>query len=127
VISEAMDFMKLNPDFRFSIDGQWSLEQFMKTRSASEQERAIAAIRARELFAPAQYANLLAGFASGEALIRSLYAGAKLNRLSDSPFDYANLTDVPSLTWSYASILASAGIKDFLIASNNYRAPVLLR
>lgn len=127
VIDESLDFMKQSPDFRFSLDGQWSLEQFMKTRTAPEQERALAAIRSRQLFAPAQYANLLTGFASGEALIRSLYAGAKLNRLHGAPFEYANLTDVPSFSWSYASILAAAGIRDFIASSNNYRAPVLLR
>src|SRR5262249_32483756 len=43
------------------------------------------------------------------------------------PFDYANITDVPSYTWSYASILAAAGIPYFLAGSNNDRAPVLLQ
>ncbi|HTF67321.1 MAG TPA: polysaccharide lyase family protein [Edaphobacter sp.] len=127
VIDEALDFTKQNPDFRFSLDGQWSLEQFMKTRPPADQERAIGAIRSRKLFAPAQYAQLLTGVASGETLIRSLYAGANLSRLHGTPFDYANLTDVPSFSGSYASILAAAGIKDFLSASNNYRAPVLLK
>jgi len=98
VIDESLDFMKQNPDFRFSLDGQWSLEQFMKARTPSEQERVLAAIRSRQLFAPAQYANLLTGFASGETLIRSFYAGAKLSRLHGAPFEYANLTDVPSFS-----------------------------
>jgi alpha-mannosidase len=127
VIDEALDFMKIHPEFRFSIDGQWNLEQFMSSRTPAEQARAIAAIRSQQLYIPAQYANLLTGFASGEALIRSLYAGAKSSKQYGSKFDYANLTDVPSYSWSYASILASAGIKDFVAASNNYRAPVLLK
>lgn len=37
------------------------------------------------------------------------------------------MTDVPSYSWSYASILASAGIQYFLAGSNNYRAPVLMQ
>jgi alpha-mannosidase len=127
VIDEALDLMKIHPEFRFSIDGQWNLEQFMSSRAPAEQARAIAAIRSQKLYIPAQYANLLTGFAGEEALIRSLYAGAKSSKQYGSKFDYANLTDVPSYSWSYASILASAGIKDFLAASNNYRAPVLLR
>ena len=44
-----------------------------------------------------------------------------------TPFNYANITDVPSYSWSYASILASAGIPYFIAASNNDRAPVLLQ
>jgi hypothetical protein len=76
---------------------------------------------------PAQYANLLTGIASTEVLIRSLYPSANLSRENGSPLDYANITDVPSFTWSYASILASAGIPYLAAGSDNYRGPVLLQ
>jgi hypothetical protein len=125
IIDEAMDFFAKYPRFRFSLDGEWPLEQFLKTRSATEQARTIAAIQERQLYVPAQYANLLTGFPSAETLIRSLYPSANFSRRYGTPFDYANITDVPSYSWSYASILASAGIKDFAAAANNHRAPVL--
>ena len=76
---------------------------------------------------PAQSANLLTGFPTAETLIRSLYPSANFSRMHGTPFNYANITDVPSYSWSYASILASAGIPYFLPASNNDRAPVLLQ
>jgi alpha-mannosidase len=126
-IDEAMDLNKEHPNFSFSIDGEWDLDQFLKTRSPAEQERAFAAIRDKHLFLPAQYAELLTGFPTAETLIRSLYPSANLSRVHNLPFDYANITDVPSYSWSYASILASAGLKDFLAASNNHHAPVLAR
>ncbi len=127
VIDEALDFVAKHPDFRFSIDGEWCLEQFMRTRSATEQERVIAAIQKRQLFVPAQYANLLTGFPTAETLIRSLYPSANFSREHKIPLDYANIADVPSYSWSYASILASAGIKNFTAAANNHRAPVLIQ
>ncbi|HET9086337.1 MAG TPA: polysaccharide lyase family protein [Acidobacteriaceae bacterium] len=127
VIDEAMELTAQHPDFRFSMDGAWDLDQFMKTRTPAEQQRAIAAMQKRQLFIPAQYANLLTGFPTAETLIRSLYSSANFSREHGTPFNYANITDVPSYSWSYASILASAGIKYFLSGSDNVRAPVLLQ
>ena len=126
-IDEAMDMTVRHPDFRFSLDGEWDLDQFLKTRNVAQQERAMTAIKKEQLFVPAQYANLLTGFPTAETLIRSLYPSANLSRVHGTPFDYANLTDVPSYSWSYASILASAGIHYLVGGSNNYRAPVLLQ
>lgn len=126
-IDEAMDMLAKNPDFRFSLDGKWDLEQFLATRSAAQKERAVHAIEEKKLFVPAQYFNLLTGIPTTETLIRSLYPSADFAREHGTPFDYANITDVPSYSWSYASILASAGVHYLAGGSNNYRAPVLLQ
>lgn len=127
VIDEAMEMMAAHPDFRFSLDGSWPLQQFMETRTPAQQQHAIAAMRNQQLFVPANYANLLTGFPTAETLLRSLYPSADFSREHSTPFNYATITDVPSWSWSYASILASAGVHDLLGGSNNYRAPVLLQ
>jgi hypothetical protein len=126
-IDEAMDMTAKHPNFRFSLDGEWDLQQFLQTRSLAQQQRAIAAIQQDQLLIPAQYANLLTGIPTAETLIRSLYPSANFSRIHNTPFDYANITDVPSYSWSYASILAAAGIHYLAGGSNNYRAPVLLQ
>ena len=126
-IDEAMEMIAQHPDFRYSLDGEWDLEQFLATRTPAQRQRAIADIKAEKLFVPAQYANLLTGFPTAETLIRSLYPSADFSREHGTPFNYANITDVPSYSWSYASILSSAGIHDLVGGSNNYRAPVLLQ
>jgi hypothetical protein len=126
-IDEAMDMTARHPEFRFSLDGEWDLQQFLETRSVAQQQRAIRAIQDHQLFVPAQYANLLTGIPTAETLIRSLYPSANFSRIHNTPFDYANITDVPSYSWSYASVLASAGLRYLAAASNNYRAPVLLQ
>jgi len=127
VIDEALQLTAQHPDFRFSLDGEWSLEEFLKTRTPAEQQRAIAAIQKQQLFVPAQYASLLTGFPTAELLIRSLYPSQKTSRLHATPFNYANITDVPSYSWSYASVLAAAGIHQLLAGSDNFRAPVLFQ
>lgn len=126
-IDEALRMIDENPNFRYSLDGEWDLEQFLKTRTPAEKARVLKAIQDRKLYVPAQYANLLTGFPTAETLIRSLYPSADFSREHGTPFNYANITDVPSYSWSYASILASAGIHYLAGGSNNDRAPVLLQ
>jgi alpha-mannosidase len=126
-IDEALGMIDQNPNFRYSLDGEWDLEQFLKTHTAAEQARALKAIQEKKLYVPAQYANLLTGFPTAETLIRSLYPSANFSREHGTPFNYANLTDVPSYSWSYASVLSAAGIHYLAGGSNNYRAPVLLQ
>src|SRR5215475_11315031 len=127
IFDEAMELVAKHPGFRFSTDGEWNLEQFLKNRSPEERQRIITAIQKKQIYIPAQSSNVLTGFPTAETLIRSLYPSANFSRKYNTPFDYANITDVPSYTWSYASILAAAGIPYFLAGSNNDRAPVLLQ
>ena len=127
ILDEAMDLTAKHPDFRFSTDGSWNLDQYLKSRTPAEQQRILEAIRQQQLFIPAESSNVLTGFPTAETLIRSLYPSADFARVHDTPFNYANITDVPSYTWSYASILAAAGTPYFLAGSNNDRAPVLLQ
>lgn len=127
IVDEALDLFSQYPEFRFSLDGMWGLEQFLNTRTAEDKDRAVEALKARKLFIPANYANELTGFASGETLIRSLYPSAQFAFKHDLPMNYASIVDVPSYSWSYASILASAGINQLVAASNNGRAPVFPR
>lgn len=127
ILDEAVDLTRQHPAFRFSTDGEWNLDQFFQSRTAAEKQRIIQAIQDQKLYIPAQSSNLLTGFPTAETLIRSLYPSAEFSRLHGTPFNYANITDVPSYSWSYASILAAAGIPYLLAGSNNDRAPVLLQ
>ncbi len=73
---------------------------------------------------PVQNCNLLTGYASLETLYRSLYASKELAERYGLPFEYANITDVPTYSGSYPSVLASSGVKYWVAASNNDRAPI---
>jgi len=126
VLSQATDLFKQNPAFRFSIDGSWVLEQLLTTRPEEKQRETIRLLQEGKMALPAQYFNLLTGIASLETLFRSLYYSKSLARLHQFPMDYANITDVPSHTGSYPSVLASSGIRYFAAGGNNWRAPFLL-
>ena len=124
VIDQAAGLIRQHPDFRFSMDGSWDLEQLLNTRSPAKQEEILNLIREGKIAMPAQYCNLLTGYASLETLYRSLYYSKSLARRYKLPFDYANITDVPTYTGAYPSVLASAGVLYWTGGANNDRAPV---
>jgi alpha-mannosidase len=124
-LDEAAELIKKYPDFRFSTDGSWNLEQYLATRSRTSQEEILNLVRDNKIGVPAQYVNLLTGYASLETIYRSLYYSKSLSRQYNIPFNYANTTDVPTYTGAYPSILASAGIKYWAVGGNNGRGPLL--
>lgn len=126
VIDEAMDLIEKYPGFRFSLDGYWEVEQFLNGRSPAEKERFYQMVRDNRISVPPQYASLLTQFAGSETLIRSLYAGREFHRQHDIPSTYVSITDIPSFSWSYASLLAGSGFKYFIAGSNNDASPILL-
>lgn len=125
VLDEAMNMIHEHPDFRFSPDGYWVFQQFFAGRNAQDRQRLVQLIEQKKIFVPAQYANVLTGFPTVETLIRSLYPSFRFDKKHGENFDYANITDVPSYSWSYASVLAAAGLKYFLAGCDQIRGPIL--
>jgi hypothetical protein len=125
-IDEAMAIARREPDFHFSVDGYWSAEQFLANRSEQDRQEFFEFVRQGRMIVPPQYASLLTGLPTAETLIRSLYAGYRFNREQGGSLSYANISDVPSQTGAYPSILAAAGLKYFLHASNGYRGPFIM-
>jgi alpha-mannosidase len=126
MIDEAMKLAQKYPGFQWNLDAAWEAHEFLQTRTNAQKAELGQMIREGKIRVPAQDASLLTGFPSVETLIRSLYRGYAINKKYGGPWDYASITDVPSYAWSYASILADAGLKYFVAGSDNYRAPILL-
>ena len=126
VLEEAIKLIQEHPDFRYSPDGFWSVRQYMAGRSAERQQRLFQMIKDKKIFVPTVEANLLTGFPSLETLIRSLYPAFEFHQKHGGDADYADITDVPSYSWSYASVLAAAGLKYFISGCDNDNGPILL-
>ncbi len=122
---EAAGLIEKYPDFRFATDGSWNLQQLLETRSQPLRDQILGLIREDKMGVPADYFNLLTGYASLETLYRSLYYSKSLSREFGLPFDYATTTDVPAYTGAYPSVLASSGIKYWAVGANQDRATVL--
>jgi len=126
-LDEAIQMIHDHPNFRFSPDGYWCVRQFLSGRSEEAQKQLFQMVRDKKIFVPTVEASLLTGFASLEALLRSLYPAFEFNRKHGGDPDYVDITDVPSYSWSYASIMAAAGLKYFVAGSDNSRGPILLQ
>jgi len=126
-LDEAIQMIHDHPDFRFSPDGYWCVRQFLAERTDEQKQLLFQAVKEKKIFVPTVEASLLTGFPALETLIRSLYPAFEFNQKYGGDADYADITDVPSYSWSYASVMAAAGLKYFAAGSDNYRAPVLLQ
>ncbi len=126
-IDSAMGLIDKTPDFRWTLDGSWVANQYLATRSKSSRDKFLEQVRQGHIVIPPEFANEHTGNASLEALTRSLCDQHALAHAFNLPAaDAAQIVDVPSYTWAYASVLHDAGIKYFLAASNSWRAPVML-
>ncbi len=124
VLTQAANLIQDHPDFRFSMDGSWNLEQLLLTRPETKQREILGLIASGKMAMPVQYCNLLTGYASLETLYRSLYTSSAIATEHHLPFEYANITDVPTYSGSYPSVLAASGVKYWVAAANNDRAPI---
>jgi alpha-mannosidase len=125
-IDKLLAFLPKNPEMRFSLDGSWVMQNYFATRNEEARSKFLQYAHEGKIGVPAQFANLLTGYASLEELIRSLSYAHEQHRKEGIPFEYANITDVPSITWSYPSVLNAAGIKYFAEATNSDRGPAVL-
>lgn len=124
-IDDVIDAAKKHPTFQFTLEGYWQAEQFLSGRSEEWKQQFYQMVKDKRIHVPAQYASLMTGTGSLETLIRSFYFSHALHARHGGSRYYANSTDEPSYSWSYASILAAAGMKYFVSGSNNFRGPIL--
>ncbi len=123
----VIDLMREVPDFRWTLDVYWVLDQYLNGRSPERGHELLRLIKDGKITVPPQFANQHTGVASLEGLARSLYDSHFFALQHDLSLGAAHITDVPSYSWSYASILHDAGVKYFAAASNSWRAPGVLQ
>jgi hypothetical protein len=115
-----------HPDYRYNLDGSWIVAQWLATRTAEQARRFAADARAGKIAVNAFYGSFLTQALSLEELYRGLYFSKELEARYGVPFDFANITDVPSYSWSLPSILAAAGVRYFTAGGNQTRGPLLV-
>ncbi len=125
-VDGVMEIQKQVPNFRWTLDGEWVAEKYLGGRSEEKREQFVQAMREGKIVLPPQFANQHTGTASLEGLFRSLYDAHAFAAKNGFATGAAHITDVPSYSWSYASVLADAGVKYFVAASNSWRAPIQL-
>lgn len=68
-------------------------------------------VRERRICVSPFLCNTLWGFQSSEALVRAFYPARRMERREGIPIDVAGHTELPSLSWGLATLLAGCGIR----------------
>ena len=68
-LDQAIEMIHEHPTFKFTTDGSWDVEQFLNTRPKQQQDELLNLARENKIGIPADYANLLTGYASPKRFI----------------------------------------------------------
>jgi len=115
LIAPALDLMKTNPDYKYTMESVEYLKEFL-VRHPERKEELIQRIREKRFAFGASYIQNLQAHVGQEKLVRQFYYGRRWLKETfpgcDTHF-YIN-TDVPGLTYQLPQILKKSGV-DFII------------
>ncbi len=106
------------PDFRWTIETVWQLEQFVTSRSPAQVERLMALVRAGRVAVSPVYANPFTGWLSEEELLRSFTLGHVYAQRYGFATRAAVSNDEPGFSWMLPGALRQAGVSFFATGIN---------
>ena len=106
--------------YRYSVEGTWSVQHFLRNRPQEVREKLGKYIREGRVEIPALFGNEVGALCSHEELIRLMYPSFRLKREFSAPIRTASITDVPGLSWGLPTVLSGAGVKYFFAGLPTY-------
>jgi alpha-mannosidase len=118
----ALQLLKDYPDFKWYSETFWQLNVCLLLHPELA-DAIFEQLREKRWGLSADYANMLTGLCSSEALDRLTLDSRKLANRGGFELNSDILDDVPSAVGSLPMVLAHSGIKYFIEGANNDRAP----
>ncbi len=115
IILPAMDLMRENPDFKYTMESVEYLKEFLE-RHPERKEEMTQLMREKRMVFGASYVQNLQVHVGQEKLIRQFYLGRRwlLENFPECDTRFYMNTDVPGLTYQLPQILKKSGI-DYMI------------
>src|SRR5258708_6119865 len=104
--------------FVWNLEVLWGADLFMRTKTETEREELINAVKKGWIGLNGMYANELTGLCRSEELLQLFGYSTELGNQCGIPVDSAMISDVPGYTWGTVSAMAQAGIRYFSAAPN---------
>src|ERR1700722_2283244 len=104
--------------FVWNLEVLWGADLFMRTKTQTEREELISAVRKGWIGLNGMYANELTGLCRPEELLQLFRYSTELGNRCGIKVDSAMISDVPGYTWGMVSAMAQAGIRYFSAAPN---------
>jgi alpha-mannosidase len=113
--------------FKWNCEISWQVQNYLRDRNPAQIEKLMEQIRKKNIEVGAFYSGELTELLGHEQALRTFYYVALLRRKYNIDIDTALLCDVPGCTKGFVQIMAKSGIKNFILADNNFIAPFLSR
>ena len=104
--------------FVWNLEVLWGADKFMRTKSETERQELISAVKKGWIGLNGMYANELTGLCRPEELLQLFRYSTELGNQCGVAVDSAMISDVPGYTWGTVSAMAQAGIRYFSAAPN---------
>lgn len=118
-IDMAMRFAREHPDFRWTIESAWMLQEWLRrTDDAELVDELRDLIQAGRLALGMAFGNMHSGLMGAEESNRLVYLGHRLRRQLGLKAEVAFQNDVPGFTWAFPRVLAGSGVR-FLVNGLN--------
>jgi hypothetical protein len=118
-IDTAVRLVRENPDFRWTIESAWMLQQWLLR---TQDEKAInelgTLMREGRISLGVAFGNMHSGLLGSEEMNRLVYLGESFRKRFGVKGAVAYQNDVPGFSWAYPRIFAQSGVK-YLITGLN--------
>jgi len=110
-LDEVLALCRKHPDFRWTIETVWQLDQFRNSRSPEVLNELYGYMREGRIALSPVSTNPYTGWVSEEEMIRAMYPGSEVRRSLGITTPGAMYNDVPGLAWMMPRVLHDAGVK----------------
>jgi alpha-mannosidase len=113
--------------FKWTCEVTWQIQNYLRERSPEQVHALMNLVRLGAIEIGGLYAGEHTDLLGDEQAVRSLSYAGYLRRAYDVPVNTVLLSDVPGCTSGFVQIMAKSGMRNFLLADNNFIAPFLPR
>ena len=117
-LDDVLDLCAKDPEFKWTVETTWCLEQYQKSRPADKFERLMALVRSGRVTVSPMYSNPSTGWISYEEMIRSFELAKSYAREYGLTYKAAIVNDLPGLSWVIPQVLNKVGVS-FLVCGIN--------
>jgi len=117
-IDRAIELCAEDPEYKWTIESLWQLEQWTAGKKQSEIERLMSLVKSGRMSLSATYAGMLSALMGSEELCRSMYFAERLRSGYGVEIVTAIQNDIPGYSWAYPQVLSKSGVRYFVTGIN---------
>jgi alpha-mannosidase len=117
-IDHAISYCTISPQYEWTIESIWQLEQWIKRSSPTQINQLINLVNAGRISIAGGYANMHTGALGNEEMNRFSYPAEKLRKEWNISIETVIQNDVPGYSWDLPQVLAKSSIKYMVTGIN---------